>query len=1217
MYKRVNNDFRIDNMLMRTYDNRDKFIPFSRVDVPLNNELLILRANDPVRNYKTKSLYFFDCLERDFINNHDFSAPKLTYLYERPFYSIGFSDNQHFRQGVNSISAEGTIFIDAVNYGIKKIHYRATIDNGTNRQKLFELNLEYSLQDEKYLLHYLSFNNLFYTRNFKLIRMDLIEDKLELSFNKAVHHEEARDPGKYIILFQEQEQEIKEIIHDRRKVIITFDENSLLAKSLEIDQMNPTFRNTKKLNKNAALLRDSLQVEFNDLTDYEGYTMSKREFNEYYQYREFFTNHIYPEHKGISANLIDKSIPVIENQIFGAYTGDTSWLNTPLITEDLGSSITYSNNEKLNSHLESLFKNSDRKLNEMVYLHTDREVYAPEDTLWFKAYIRNKALLTPSALSQTFVIQLVGSDGKVISNETCLIMDSGVRGQMILEHTLSEGIYYLVGYSSWMKNFGAETLFSKKIVIRKDRRDGYQLVVAYDKPGYFPGDTMKYTVHCYDVMDKEIDDVSFNYKFVTGKKTHQAGRGNTSTSWLEPMIFIIPPDPDTIPAIEFRCGYKGQNLDIIYSLPVNYSVHVDFLPEGGHCFNGIKTNMAFKAVTSHGKPVGIEGNILDQEGNLLTSIKSQHDGMGVFTYKPEENKHYFLQLIRPAGLSGTFHLPEGRNQGWQTSAKTSGKNIHLEIRTVNVPNDTVLITMKVRDYLCYYKVIKTGRRKLVEINTAQLPRGIAVITLFDSELLPRAERLLYIGSPDQDVSLATDRQRYIPRDSVLLQISLNSNEPSLTNGSFSLSVIDEQLCSTDLLDEPDIRTSFLLSPEIKGEIFQPDQYLADKNNEAMEDLDLLLMTQGWRNYRYLDELERQNLTDEPENGDIFSGRLMEHPFGRDMRPATGNLVIYYGGNSTRVPVDEDGRFSILPDYDPATNSGLIFTATDEKGNDKLSIIFDSTLFEREFPGYLANLADSLGKKPVQPIITHTNIQDHFSLGLENHQWIEEVVIRAEKRQDKTFEELMIEDFISFNKSVARREEIDISVELYDVLLNMGKPIELPDLIDPEAPLLHLYNPRSEIGWIIDDIYYGTPYSMVSHISPNEIDKLYFIKGPETQYFGMFMPEVIVSLKLRRYDPADNQGYYYNKHVVEKFMIAKEFYQPVYDTEEKRINSVPDLRKTIHWEPELQFNEDGTATIRFYNGDRYTRIKCILEGITDDGIPVHAEHFYDVTLTRGE
>ena len=85
--------------------------------------------------------------------------------------------------------------------------------------------------------------------------------------------------------------------------------------------------------------------------------------------------------------------------------------------------------------------------------------------------------------------------------------------------------------------------------------------------------------------------------------------------------------------------------------------------------------------------------------------------------------------------------------------------------------------------------------------------------------------------------------------------------------------------------------------------------------------------------------------------------------------------------------------------------------------------------------------------------------------------------------------------------------------------------------------------------------------------------------------------------------------------IKKFVIVKEFYNPVYDTDEKRLSTIPDLRKTILWEPDLKLGEDGTAQIRFYNGDRYTRIKCVLEGITDEGIPVHAEHYYDVNLTR--
>jgi hypothetical protein len=84
MYKRINRDFRVDSLLMRPYDNWDKFIPYSVMPIPLNNELVILRAHDPVRNYNRKSLYFIECLEKEFIRYHDFSSPRLTYLDDRP-----------------------------------------------------------------------------------------------------------------------------------------------------------------------------------------------------------------------------------------------------------------------------------------------------------------------------------------------------------------------------------------------------------------------------------------------------------------------------------------------------------------------------------------------------------------------------------------------------------------------------------------------------------------------------------------------------------------------------------------------------------------------------------------------------------------------------------------------------------------------------------------------------------------------------------------------------------------------------------------------------------------------------------------------------------------------------------------------------------------------------------------------------------------------------
>ena len=84
-FKKINTDFPVDSLLMKPYDNINKFVPHSRMPIQLNNELVILRAHDPVRNYKQNSLYFINRLEKDFIKNHNFEDPKLTYLNDRPY----------------------------------------------------------------------------------------------------------------------------------------------------------------------------------------------------------------------------------------------------------------------------------------------------------------------------------------------------------------------------------------------------------------------------------------------------------------------------------------------------------------------------------------------------------------------------------------------------------------------------------------------------------------------------------------------------------------------------------------------------------------------------------------------------------------------------------------------------------------------------------------------------------------------------------------------------------------------------------------------------------------------------------------------------------------------------------------------------------------------------------------------------------------------------
>jgi hypothetical protein len=139
------------------------------------------------------------------------------------------------------------------------------------------------------------------------------------------------------------------------------------------------------------------------------------------------------------------------------------------------------------------------------------------------------------------------------------------------------------------------------------------------------------------------------------------------------------------------------------------------------------------------------------------------------------------------------------------------------------------------------------------------------------------------------------------------------------------------------------------------------------------------------------------------------------------------------------------------------------------------------------------------------------------------------------------------------------------------------------------------------------------YTWALHIDPKDIKEYTIIKGMEAEALYGFGIQYVIDIKLKPFNERDPNRLWESSIFINKFAIAKEFYKPVYDTEEQRYSQIPDLRKTIHWDPNVQFNSDGVASIKFYNGDRYTRIKCILEGIDLKGFPLHSEYVYDVDL----
>ena len=72
-----------------------------------------------------------------------------------------------------------------------------------------------------------------------------------------------------------------------------------------------------------------------------------------------------------------------------------------------------------------------------------------------------------------------------------------------------------------------------------------------------------------------------------------------------------------------------------------------------------------------------------------------------------------------------------------------------------------------------------------------------------------------------------------------------------------------------------------------------------------------------------------------------------------------------------------------------------------------------------------------------------------------------------------------------------------------------------------------------------------------------------------------------------------------------------FYSPDYSKPKPLENDKADIRNTLYWNPYVQPDENGKATISYYNNEVNSTININLEGITNDGIPIVVKDNYTI------
>ncbi|HEX3384787.1 MAG TPA: TonB-dependent receptor plug domain-containing protein [Mucilaginibacter sp.] len=650
-----------------------------------------------------------------------------------------------------------------------------------------------------------------------------------------------------------------------------------------------------------------------------------------------------------------------------------------------------------------------------------------------------------------------------------------------------------------------------------------------------------------------------------------------------------------------------QNGKMVEGKAANGKPDVQFFPEGGALVANIKSRIAFKAIGPTGLGTAVKGVVTDNELKEIVSFTSAHLGMGSFELTPEPGKTYQAKLTFANGTTQALPLPAADGQG-----------IALSVNNDSIPVAKARITAT-SDYLAANKgkiftlLINSGgvattasctldsTATVLYVLKRKLFTGIASIILFSPNNEPLCERLIFVQNYDQlSLNVNTDKAQYATREKVTLKLNAKTRSDSAATGHFYIAVTDESKVPEDENNETTILTDLLLTSDLKGYIEQPNYYFNHINDTTGKNLDLVMLTHGYRRFEWKEILNNsQPVAYRPESDLSISGTV-KTVLGKPVAKGTVSLITQMGGPVLSQVTDEKGnfRFSNLLFGDTAK---FILQAATSKGRISTVITYNKQQDEPRVTPQLQSSEDT-SRHMLTYLQNHKEQWDQYAkYGLPNGKLLKEVKIKAVIHKDENYP----------SSSLLGPGHAD-QVLHADEIEKFGG--QLASNLDGRLVGIRFQNPQSGNGGRAFLVGYTTGPMLVildgvnmggmalNLINPSTIETIEVMRFGSASIYGMNAGNGVIIITTKRgkgLQAKDIASTGVLPITVMGFYKARQFYAPKYEHPNDNLNH-KDLRSTIYWQPELTTDKDGNASLSFYNADGTGNYRVIIEGMDGKG-----------------
>ena len=819
---------------------------------------------------------------------------------------------------------------------------------------------------------------------------------------------------------------------------------------------------------------------------------------------------------------------------------------------------------------------------EKIHVTTDKPYYITGDTIWLRAFVVDASSHMPVDASKYVYVELLSPLREVVQRVKIKERKGVFSGYLPLDPTeIAEGEYTLTAYTLFMQNQGEQYFFKKPVSIISSFSVNSRIEHEFE----------------WKNKGKDNEQLQVNLRYIdtqTGERRQYTKfeclfSGGRKIEWLagdRDLSVDVKKDEMADGCLLVKYGNHGKYISFPSSGTTTYDV--SFYPEGGYLVPAVENRMTFKAMDSNGKSIEVTGSLVDTSGETIATASTSHDGMGLLSFTPRSGVAYkFICQSEDLGEK-TFDIPAVRDDATIVQATHDGNLLTLTAHGAQQGSAMLAVQQRGR-------LLAVGHGSLT-IATDTLPAGVVQALLMNETGRMLSERLLFVGGKHAPAArLKSDKSGYDSRELVQVSVDLSEFADS-TSGNIAVSVTDDRTIQAD--STLSILSNLLLQSDLQGRVNNPQWYFLSPSRN--KELDLLMMTQGWRRYDVPHAMLGRTVTPKYplEIGQVLSGRVVGEWSKKPLKWVDVKVIAPTIGYADVATTNNDGYW-MLDKVDFPDGTKFICQAVNKKNKAQSNL----TIYKSDSRPAVGVL--KTGNVIMQPVmdnevsVTYLSNQKQRLMyvdGVANVMLGELVITRKKKDKPEDMFEMQASnslDYKYFEKN---------GVTSYDAALRRIAGLRITSK--------GLYYRNHQVAIYVDGSpltgWGGNASSSMGTDSYSYLKMMLPFEFVRKINFGSMAGALSIMSKNGTEERKNRRDNTIKTVTPLGFQRAAEFYAPRYDTGDGGVPVGTDLRETLYWNPNVTIGTNKQARFNFYANDAAaTSYTITVEGITATGELIHA------------